>query len=154
MKTCTRCRVTQPIDSFMWRSRAAGRRDDWCRTCRSEYHHDHYLRNKARYIEHAARRARRASVERAVFFVAYFEAHPCVDCGETDPVVLEFDHLRDKEFTIGQIVGDSSWPRLVAEIAKCQVVCRNCHGRRTKQRANTARYRAAIGRLAQSNESG
>lgn len=51
----------------------------------------------------------------------------CADCGETDPVVLVFHH-RDpttKKFTAGKSI-----PKLMAEIAKCDVVCANCHMRR------------------------
>lgn len=53
----------------------------------------------------------------------------CVDCGIRDIRVLEFDHVR------GQKVGNVStiirrgWGEkiIVAEIAKCEVRCRNCH---------------------------
>jgi hypothetical protein len=63
---------------------------------------------------------------------SYKTQHPCVDCGESDFRVLQFDH-RDplkKLFAIGQ--GDR-WPlaALVAEIAKCDIRCANCHSRRT-----------------------
>lgn len=57
----------------------------------------------------------------------------CVDCGEVDPIVLEFDHLRDKEFNLAHYA-KASWERLHAEIAKCEVVCANCHRRRTHSR--------------------
>jgi hypothetical protein len=60
--------------------------------------------------------------------------HPCVDCGESDPVVLEFDH-RDpaaKSFSIGDALGKTwQWEKIAAEIAKCDVRCANCHRRRT-----------------------
>lgn len=55
----------------------------------------------------------------------------CADCGESDPVVLDFHH-RDpsqKLFNIGTARGKSV-PKVVAEIAKCDVVCANCHRRR------------------------
>lgn len=59
---------------------------------------------------------------------------PCADCGrEYPPYVMDFDHLRDKEFLVsqGKRVG---YQRLVAEIAKCDVVCANCHRERTHRR--------------------
>lgn len=68
----------------------------------------------------------------------YLLAHPCTDCGEPDPVVLDFDHLPgfEKRFAISRAVGAStrSWKSILAEIAKCEVVCANCHRRRTAAR--------------------
>lgn len=64
----------------------------------------------------------------------YLATHGCVDCGERDPIVLEFDHVRgEKEFTIGKSY-DFSLDKIKKEIAKCVVRCANCHRRVTWQR--------------------
>ena len=62
----------------------------------------------------------------------FFRQHPCVDCGETDPVVLQFDHVRgEKSRDVMSMAGNGTpWHRIVAEIAKCDVRCANCHWRR------------------------
>ena len=64
----------------------------------------------------------------------YLLEHPCVDCGETDHVVLEFDHLRDKAYNVSRLLLGYSWSRILEEIKKCEVVCCNCHRRRTFSR--------------------
>jgi hypothetical protein len=71
----------------------------------------------------------------------FFRDHPCADCGETDPLVLEFDHLGDKEFNIGPNLVNRSWKSVLAEIEKCDVVCANCHSRRTARRLQSIRVR-------------
>jgi L-lysine 2,3-aminomutase len=62
-----------------------------------------------------------------------------LDCGEADPVVLEFDHVTGvKEAAVAELVQRAvSLARLIAEVEKCEVRCANCHRRRT------ARYRAS-----------
>ena len=81
--------------------------------------------------------------ERIEFVVAYLREHPCVDCGEEDPVVLEFDHLRDKKFPISKGLTDRNWQDVLDEIAKCEVVCANCHRRRTAKRGGFLRAAVA-----------
>ena len=76
--------------------------------------------------------------------VDFLRGHPCTDCGETDPVVLEFDHVRGtKRFEISRGITDRSFESLMLEMAKCEVVCANCHRRRTAQRAGYARAAVA-----------
>ena len=60
----------------------------------------------------------------------YKRSHPCVDCGENDPVVLEFDHKdqSEKGFSLGRVTTVS---RFYEEVKKCVVRCANCHRRRT-----------------------
>ena len=107
--------------------------------CRSAYGRAHYVANRQRYIDQAARSKRKLMLERTRYLFAYFEAHPCMDCGETDPVVLEFDHLRDKSFNIGQDLARRAWKSVLDEIEKCEVVCANCHRRRTARRRGALR---------------
>jgi hypothetical protein len=135
---CYRCGESKPVDEFAWRRRKIGQRDTFCRSCRKRYGREHYLANRARYIEQARVQKKRLLLERTTYLLEYFETYPCLDCGERDPVVLEFDHLRDKEFDIGQQLTTRTWPAILAEIEKCEVVCANCHRRRTaRRRANT-----------------
>jgi hypothetical protein len=58
--------------------------------------------------------------------------HPCVDCGEKDIDVLEFDHVRgEKKAAIGVMVQEGySVDMLLKEISKCEIRCSNCHRKR------------------------
>lgn len=69
------------------------------------------------------------------YVLEYLSEHPCVDCGETDPVVLEFDHIRDKDKKISDLI-NYSHNRLKEEILKCEVRCSNCHKRKTSKEQN------------------
>lgn len=67
----------------------------------------------------------------------------CIDCGITDPVVLEFDH-RDasvKYRDISLLSNQGSIELLKVEVEKCDIVCANCHRRRTVKTFNHWRSR-------------
>ena len=110
-----------------------------CRPCRSAYGKEHYAANRQRYIGQAATRKRALAIERTGYLLRYFATHPCTDCGETDAVVLEFDHLADKLFNIGQVLPYRNWQTILDEIEKCEVVCANCHRRREALRKGSLR---------------
>jgi hypothetical protein len=63
--------------------------------------------------------------------LSYPREPPCALCGEADPVVLDFDHLRDKLRDVSVIAIVSGRMNLLAEIQKCRVLCANCHRRQT-----------------------
>ena len=81
--------------------------------------------------------AARPRVARNVAHVVGVLSHAgCVDCGERDVVVLDFDHVRGKAANVGDLVrNEVSIARIDAEIARCEVRCANCHRRRTAERA-------------------
>lgn len=142
-RRCGRCGVHKPVDDFMWRRIEKGQRDNYCRPCRAAYHREHYLKHKPRYVENARVRNQRVWEERKRWMIEFFRTHPCVDCGETDIIVLEFDHLEDKAFGVAHGARWRKWEDVLAEMAKCEVVCANCHRRRTARRNGSWRDLAA-----------
>jgi hypothetical protein len=139
LQKCYECGELKPSDDFAWRRRARNQRDSFCKPCRAAYHRRHYLANRQRYVEQARARKQRLALERTRYLLEFYSTRPCVDCGESDPVVLEFDHLGDKRFDIGQALPYRNWQSVLDEIAKCEVVCANCHRRRTARRKGSLR---------------
>jgi 5-methylcytosine-specific restriction endonuclease McrA len=90
-----------------------------------------YERGKA--YQNPKRAAASAALRRRnrEFIRAYLGEHSCVDCGEDDIVVLQFDHQRDKVAHVSTLMRCSSLAAVKAEVAKCEVACANCHTRRT-----------------------
>ena len=95
---------------------------------------DHYVANREDYLNRATiASTRNRKILREV------KDKPCTDCGIQYPFyVMHLDHLRDKSFTPSQ-AGATSVERLLAEIAKCEVVCANCHAERTYRRSQASR---------------
>jgi hypothetical protein len=139
LRRCGRCGKSKPIEEFAWRRRTRGQRDNYCAPCRADYKREHYAANRPRYVSQALARKQALAAERAAFLIEFFRERPCADCGEADPVVLEFDHKTDKLFNISKGLRDRSWQSVLDEIAKCEVVCANCHRRRTARKGRFAR---------------
>lgn len=113
-----------------------------CAKCKSEYNRQHYEKNKATYVARASARKAQVVIALNARLSEYFVEHPCVDCGERDPVVLEFDHVGEKNADISIMVCKGySWRSILEEIAMCEVRCANCHRRVTAKRAQWVRYR-------------
>jgi hypothetical protein len=144
-KVCTGCGMPKPMDEFPIRHKLRGTRGTRCRSCRSAYGKLHYQRKRDHYLARAkARRAggRGRGSKYWAYLMSHLQSHPCVDCGETDPLVLQFDH-RDgtmKVDAVGRMVNRANWSSLLAEIAKCDVRCANCHRLRTAEHARWSKW--------------
>ena len=133
-KRCTGCGERKPLRAFNRLRKANDGRQPVCRECHKEYHRDNWDRHMAQIGGHTKRR--REIVRR--FIVDYLLDHPCVDCGETDIVVLDFDHVGEvKNHNVGYLIGSGTLAKVRTEIELCEVVCANCHRRRTASRAPT-----------------
>ena len=131
-RVCSRCGTEKPIDQFPLRNSLSHLRHTYCLDCRSEYGKGWYERNKE-YQKINAKMHKQEYRQRAQEFVwKYLSSHPCVDCDENDPVVLEFDHVKGKNVAIARLVTDGSTiERIQNELALCVVRCANCHRRKT-----------------------
>lgn len=72
-------------------------------------------------------------------YVDSLKSNPCTDCGvQYPPSAMQFDHIGDdKEINISAAVNRPySIKRIDAEVAKCELVCANCHAIRTDNRRN------------------
>ena len=136
IKACGRCGEIKLVDEFAISSRSSDGRQSWCRDCFSEVHSSQYEQHRARELERVGRNQQGRRRRNAELLLTYLAAHACVDCGERDPVILEFDHLRDKRADVTALANHGlPWATLADEIAKCEVRCANCHRIRTGQRA-------------------
>lgn len=98
-----------------------------------------YSRTWASDPESPARRIGRETVAAAK------KDQPCTDCGGVFPsCVMDFDHVPErgaKLFPLGR--SDRSIKALTEEIAKCDVVCANCHRIRTQNRRRSQKNQSA-----------
>lgn len=139
MKICIKCKSSKQLSLFHKLKRNSDGYDNTCKQCKSEYDKKYYAKRysdsekvkKRRSLKHAVR------IRNRKFIYEYLLSHSCVICGESDPVVLEFDHLDgvDKKFNIGE-ARECSIDSIKNEIAKCRVLCANCHRRRTAVQAD------------------
>lgn len=133
LRRCGWCGVFKPVSAFAFRSKARGTRQYHCRSCHAAYRRAHYLRNRDDYIAREVDRIRKRRNRNRTLLRSYLRSHPCIDCGETDILTLQFDH-RDratKRTEVALLIVRKPWSVVVAEIAKCDVRCANCHRRRT-----------------------
>ena len=132
LRNCGNCKQSKVATQFNWKNRIQGLRHSVCKECHAKYKRNHYLENRNLYIAKAMKwnSGQRLKLQKLV--AEHLKKNPCVDCGETDMVVLDFDHISDKIKSIAELIqGYSSTQRLITEIKKCDVRCANCHRRKT-----------------------
>ena len=135
MKTCTICKQSKALSEF---NKHSGRKDglqSHCRGCSHKKFKDYYHKNKEKQYRVVKDRQKRVLVETRQEVVNYLMTHPCVDCGQTDIRLLEFDHREDKVKAVTTMIHTGySIENIRKEIAKCDVRCCNCHRLKTYER--------------------
>jgi len=77
--------------------------------------------------DHPATTENAKRLRNRAFVIEYKKTHCCEECGETEELLLDFHHDGEKEIDISRAVCDWGLPNLKKEIAKCKVLCANCH---------------------------
>src|SRR5215472_557689 len=126
-KLCPKCSKDKPLSAFSVRDVTSLQPCSYCVPCQREYSRQHYRHNKNMHNKGRAERttARRRDLQRYV--TEHLAARSCVDCGESDIIVLEFDHVRGvKSGDISSLIRKSaSLSTIQLELSKCDIRCAN-----------------------------
>ena len=147
-QVCSQCKEEKPLVEFSTRGGGDIRLRAQCKVCRCMNQKEYYKEN----IDKERTRGRLQRELRQQIVLEYTKAHPCIVCGETDPLVLEFDH-RDrstKSFNISDgCVQKRALTVLREEMGKCDILCANCHRRKTAKQLGFYSYRVLHGEQAE-----
>lgn len=140
VKICTRCKTKKSFNEFNFKIKSKGTRSAHCKNCSRLYLKEHYSKNKDYYLKKARNRNKSIQLVIKRYVWEYLNKHRCIDCGEKDPVVLEFDHIRDKKWEISRMNRTRTLKQVKEEIVKCEVRCANCHRRKTAKQFNWYKF--------------
>ena len=131
MKRCGRCGSNRPAEKFHRRHRGL---QTWCKTCRRQYDADYWRRTRSDRIQ-----MRKVHRRELLAWYRELKSAPCVDCGNSfHHAAMHWDHLpgRSKRLEVSNMVARGFRRRtILEEIAKCELVCANCHAVRTFDRS-------------------
>lgn len=132
LKTCIKCKLDLPLDKFSVNKSKLLGVNGTCKICQRNLSRKHYSNNKQRY-----RLRNKLQISEYKKIISELKNNPCVDCGvKYNEWQMDFDHVRGiKKLSISvmrhQHIGKNV---LLNEIAKCDLVCANCHRDRTYKR--------------------
>lgn len=126
MKTCANCRVVKPFTDFAKNSARKDGLQSSCRPCDKTRKDAYYREHVSQFVGYARKNKRRIRAQ----LKEIKKGLSCSRCGDSRWYVLDFHHRdpKKKEHDVAQLVAKSvSIAKVKAEIARCDVVCSNCH---------------------------
>jgi L-lysine 2,3-aminomutase len=131
-KTCTKCKIDKNIDQFRKRSKSKDGHESSCKDCRRAYDNSSYASNEDRKLQ-IRQSAARQRIARAKWYREILSERCCIDCGQNDPELIEFDHVSGKKVSGVAIMVHNGAPvsAIMEEIDKCVVRCLYCHRKKS-----------------------
>jgi len=129
---CATCKLWLPIGEFGIKNKKTGELQRLCNECLRPYKRKWYRKHHEEQIARTA-----ASWQAKKDMIRELKSKPCTDCGLSFHwFVMDFDHVRgEKKGGVSALLQNNvSMTKLLAEIAKCDLVCSNCHRMRTWNR--------------------
>jgi hypothetical protein len=132
LKSCSICKESKPTAAFSRRKKNDQRLRSLCNACHRKDLVARYLNNPEPQRQKSRERDKTEVRERVRLIETIRSESGCVVCGEMESCVLDFHHLvgnskgREGGIPVARAAG-KSWKALYQELAKCIVVCANCH---------------------------
>ena len=134
MKRCGRCKKEKDLSQFSFKNKAKNIKHSFCKECTRFLIKNHYNKNRQYYLDKVHKRNTFLRQKINDYMREYLSKNSCVDCGESDIAVLEFDHkgIIPKFKAVSHLIrGRYSLEKIKEEVKKCEVRCANCHRRKT-----------------------
>ncbi len=125
-KKCARCKKIKPTSEFSKNRCKDDGLQTACKICKREMDKRLYYESDTRK-KAIAEKNKEMKQRNRKFILEYLLNHPCVDCGESNPLFLDFDHVRGKKKYNVSAMWCNSIKMLKKEIAKCAIRCLKCH---------------------------
>lgn len=125
-KHCSTCNLDKPTSEFNKKSSTKDGLERYCKECHRARNRRHYEANKQAYVDTAVKWQN----EKRLWWIEYKQTLSCSNCDESRYWCLDFHHTdpRAKENEVSSMVkNNASKERILEEVSKCIVVCRNCH---------------------------
>lgn len=136
---CKKCNIEKDEDKFSFKNKKLNIRQTQCKECVSEYRELYYQNNRDIAIKYSTESSKKIRKRNREYIWDYLSDHPCIDCGNDNPIVLDFDH-RDGVEKLSNVAELSSQglsiKKIKEEIDKCDIRCANCHRIRTSIQQN------------------
>jgi hypothetical protein len=125
-KECSSCKKTLEISLF---PQGLSK----CRECKRKYQNEWYATTKINTAPQKRINRQSARKRAQDCVMSNLKGKSCVDCGNSNPIVLQFDHVKGEKFgAVAKMVHDGySVKRIEEEIQKCVIRCANCHAIKT-----------------------
>lgn len=132
-KLCSKCNIVKEITEFNKNRTRKDGLQGFCKSCSKLASSHHYKNNTKYYVN----KSKTQMTKLRNLIESIKSNSPCKDCGNTfDTVCMDFDHLTNKTCNVSDMPRTGcSMQKLLIEIAKCDLVCANCHRIRTKNRS-------------------
>ena len=126
-KVCTKCKQELPFDNFRWKNKSQNLKHSQCKECQKVQEKQHYQNSKER--QQSVKSTAVFQKERNIMLVEQAKKCGCKKCGEKRNYVLDFHHIvaEEKIWDIAHMIKSSGEKTLLEELAKCDVLCANCH---------------------------
>jgi hypothetical protein len=134
---CPLCKEPRQLEDFAWRNKSKGIRARECKICHNTFRKRCYDKNRVSEIARSSARKR----DLANWILQLKSSMSCSKCPENHPATLQFHHCSgDKELNISAAYSRGwSKDRILREIAKCEVLCANCHAKEHYQQLQKER---------------
>lgn len=138
MKTCKMCGEDKELAHFGKCNKTKGGYQHSCKKClrdRRKLQHELFPERRLKSYEIS----KSCKIQNRKRYFEYMKDKSCIKCGEANIACLHFDHREPdrKSFMICRGVSDGiGWEKILLEMDKCDILCANCHAKRTAKQRN------------------